>query len=58
MGTLPSDLKKLTEEIRKIYSLNPAVAEYSIEVLLLGELEGQDFREKLAVIDGIKNNPR
>jgi hypothetical protein len=55
MGTLPSDLKKLTEEIKKIYSLNPAVAEYSIEVLLLGELEGQDFREKLAVIDGIKN---
>lgn len=55
MATLPSDLKKLTEEIKKIYSLNPAVAESSIEVLLQGELEGQDSREKLAVIDGIKN---
>jgi hypothetical protein len=55
MGTLPSDLKKLTEEIKKIYSLNPAVAEFSIEALLQGELEGRDLREKLSVIEGIKN---
>jgi hypothetical protein len=55
MGTLPSDLKKLTEEIKKIYSLNPAVAEFSIESLLLGELEGQDLKEKLSVIEDIKN---
>ncbi len=55
MGTLPSDLKKLTEEIKKIYSLNPAVAEFSIEALLQGELEGQDLREKLSVIEDIKN---
>ena len=55
MGTLPSDLKKLAEEIKKIYGLNPAVAEYSIEVLLLGELAGQDFLEKISVIDSIRN---
>ena len=56
MGTLPADLKKLTEEIKKLYSFSPAVAESSIEALLEGELEGGDIREKVAVIDSLKKN--
>jgi hypothetical protein len=56
MGKLPADFKKLTEEIKKIYSLSPAVAEASIEALLEGELAGQDTREKVAALEVLKNN--
>jgi hypothetical protein len=56
MGTLPADFEKLTEEIKKIYSISPAEAESSIEALLEGELAGQDSREKIAALDSLKNN--
>jgi hypothetical protein len=55
MGTLPADLKKLTEEIKKIYIFSPAGAESSIEALLEGELEGKGISEKVSVIDDLKN---
>ncbi len=53
---MPADLKKLTEEIKKIYSFSPAGAEASIEAMLEGELAGRDTMEKIAVLDVIKDN--
>lgn len=46
----------LGSEIRKIYEINPGLAEASIEELLKGELEGLSREESLAVLKHLISN--
>lgn len=53
---MPVDIEKLTDEIKKIYQLSPAMAGTTIETLLDGELDGLGHSERIDVLDRLGNS--